>query len=117
MEEKKYKINGKEYFSKERYSLKDWGKIIGVVGELDNDNAVNTISFLLSGDKVNDLLAIVFTQPVEGEIYEEDFEEVSRAINDFFTRKKNLMKNISASSPSSTGNTTTQPTGSKNSQT
>lgn len=91
-----YTINQRTYKLKDRYSLKDWGKILKILSGLTlEDN--NSIALLLSDNRVEELLAIILDRPVEGEIYEEDFEEVSRAINDFFTRKKSLIKNTSSS--------------------
>lgn len=91
-----YTINQKTYKLKDRYSLKDWGKILKILSGLTlEDN--NSIALLLSDNRVEELLAIILDRPVEDEIYEEDFNEVSRAINDFFTRKKSLMKNTSSS--------------------
>lgn len=91
-----YKINNAEYKLKEKYTLKDWGKILKILSGLTlEDN--NSIALLLSDNRVEELLAIILDRPVEGEIYEDDFSEVSRAINDFFTRKKSLIKNTSSS--------------------
>jgi len=91
-----YTINQKTYKLKDRYSLKDWGKILKILSGLTlEDN--NSIALLLSDNRVEELLAIILDRPVEDEIYEDDFNEVSRAINDFFTRKKSLMKNTSSS--------------------
>jgi len=87
-----YLINNTEYKLKDKYTLKDWGKILKLLGGF-NLNEENSISLLLSDNRIEDLLSIILNKPIEGEIYEEDFEEVSRAINDFFTRKKSLMKN------------------------
>jgi hypothetical protein len=58
----------------------------------------SSFTVLLSEDRIENLLAVILDRPVEGEIYEDDFTEVSRAINDFFTRKKSLIKNTSSSS-------------------
>jgi hypothetical protein len=92
-----YTINQKTYKLKDRYSLKDWGKILKILSGLTlEDN--NSIALLLSDNRVEELLAIILDRPVEDEIYEDDFNEVSRAINDFFTRKKSLMKNTNGSS-------------------
>lgn len=92
-----YKINNAEYKLKEKYTLKDWGKILKILSGLTlEDN--NSIALLLSDNRVEELLAIILDRPVEDEIYEDDFNEVSRAINDFFTRKKSLMKNTNGSS-------------------
>jgi len=91
-----YKINNAEYKLKEKYTLKDWGKILKILSGLTlEDN--NSIALLLSDNRVEELLAIILDRPVEGEIYEDDFSEVSRAINDFFSRKKSLIKNTSSS--------------------
>lgn len=92
-----YTINQKTYQLKDKYTLKDWGKIIKILSGLTLDDD-NSVALLLSDNRVEDLLAIILDKPIEGDIYEEDFEEVSRAINDFFTRKKSLMKNTNGSS-------------------
>lgn len=91
-----YKINNAEYKLKEKYTLKDWGKILSLLGGLNPDES-SSLTLLLSDNRVENLLAVILDKPVEGEIYEEDFSEVSRAINDFFTRKKSLIKNTSSS--------------------
>ncbi len=107
MKQRKYSINGKDYYLKEKYSIKDWGAILKLISAMDMNNGRNSLISFLAEEKMAILLNIIFTQPVEGEIYEDDFEEASAAINDFFTRKKSLMKNIKTSSPSSTGNIST----------
>lgn len=91
-----YTINQKTYQLKDKYTLKDWGKILKLLSGLSLDDN-NSIALLLTDNRVEELLAVILDKPVEGEIYEEDFNEVSRAINDFFTRKKSLIKNTSSS--------------------
>jgi hypothetical protein len=91
-----YTINQKTYQLKNKYTLKDWGEILKILSGFNlEDN--NSIILLLTDNRIERLLSIILDKPIEGEIYEEDFEEVSRAINDFFTRKKSLMKNTSSS--------------------
>lgn len=92
-----YRINNAEYNLKERYTLKDWSKILGLLEKV-NMQTGNSISLLLTDNRLENLLDVIFDRPVEGEIFEDDFEEVSRAINDFFTRKKSLIKNTNVSS-------------------
>lgn len=91
-----YRINNVEYSLKEKYTLKDWGRILNLLSGLNLQNE-NSISLLLTDNRVENLLAIIFDKPIEGEIFEDDFEEVSRAINDFFTRKKSLIRNTKSS--------------------
>lgn len=91
-----YKINQQTYRLKNKYTLKDWGKIIKLLSGFNLDDS-GSIPLLLTDNRIEELLAIILDKPVEGEIYEDDFEEVSRAINDFFTRKKSLMKNTNSS--------------------
>lgn len=98
-----YTINQKTYQLKDKYTLKDWGKILKILSGLNLDDN-NSIALLLSDNRVEDLLAIILDKPIEGDIYEDDFNEVSRAINDFFTRKKSLMKNTTSSSVNLTEN-------------
>lgn len=97
-ENKTYIIDGKEYRLKERYSLKDWGVILKIVSTAGEGDGVNSVIMLLAEGRIKELLNVIFQEAVECEIYEEDFEEVSRAINDFFSRKKSLMKNTRVSS-------------------
>lgn len=94
-----YLINGIEYKLKEKYTLKDWGKILEIINSAGGDEKTIIIS-LLAQDKITDLLNIILdTQgsPIN-EIYEEDFETVNKIIMDFFSRKKSLMKNTIISS-------------------
>jgi len=92
-----YTINQKTYQLKNKYTLKDWGEILKILSGFNlEDN--NSIILLLTDNRIERLLSIILDKPIEGEIYEEDFEEVSRAINDFFTRKKSLMKNTAGTS-------------------
>ena len=112
-----YNIGGKEYSFKDKYSLKDWAKILKIIGNLNLQDNFASIVSLLDGDNLIMLLWNIFGEPFEGEVYEEDFEEVSNAINDFFGRKDSLMRNIKAGSPNSTSkpnlpqdNSSTSPT-------
>ncbi|WP_337871626.1 hypothetical protein [Ignavibacterium sp.] len=90
-----YQINGKTYKLKEKYSLKDWGKILKLISSINQaDDITNQIIILISDDRLADLLNTILDNPVEGEIYEDDFEEVNKIIRDFFSRKNGLMKNI-----------------------
>lgn len=91
-----YRINNAEYNLKEKYTLKDWSKILSLLSVV-NMQKENSISLLLTDNRLEDLLAVIFDKPIGGEIFEDDFEEVSRAINDFFTRKKSLIKNMNGS--------------------
>ncbi|QKJ99932.1 MAG: hypothetical protein HND40_10355 [Ignavibacteriota bacterium] len=96
-ETKTYTINQQIYHLKNKYTLKDWGRILKILSGLNTDDK-NSIMLLLTDNRVEDLLGVILDRPVEGDIFEEDFNEVSRAINDFFTRKKSLMKNTTGSS-------------------
>ncbi|BDQ03488.1 hypothetical protein [Ignavibacterium sp.] len=96
-ETKPYTINQQIYHLKNKYTLKDWGRILKILSGLNTDDK-NSIMLLLTDNRVEDLLGVILDRPVEGDIFEEDFNEVSRAINDFFTRKKSLMKNTTGSS-------------------
>ncbi|MCS7054458.1 MAG: hypothetical protein NZM09_12115 [Ignavibacterium sp.] len=93
--EKVYKINNTYFALREKYSLRDWGNILKIIGDLDPENNKNSFIILLSEGKIIDLLNIILNGKVPEEIYEEDFAEVTRAINDFFLRKQSLIKNIS----------------------
>lgn len=89
-----YQINGKTYKLKEKYSLKDWGKILKLISSINQgDDLTNQIIILISDDRLTELLNTILDKPVEGEIYEDDFEEVNKIIKDFFSRKNGLMKN------------------------
>ncbi|MEM3091776.1 MAG: hypothetical protein QXD05_01445 [Candidatus Pacearchaeota archaeon] len=94
-----YLINGIEYKLKEKYTLKDWGKILEIINSAGGDEKTIIIS-LLAQDKITDLLNIILdTQGSNiNEIYEEDFETVNKIIMDFFSRKKSLTKNTIISS-------------------
>ncbi|WP_337872888.1 hypothetical protein [Ignavibacterium sp.] len=90
-----YQINGKTYKLKEKYSLKDWGKILKLISSINQaDDITNQIIILISDDRLADLLNTILDNAIEGEIYEDDFEEVNKIIRDFFSRKNGLMKNI-----------------------
>lgn len=90
-----YQINGKTYKLKGKYSLKDWGKILKLISSINQaDDITSQIIVLISDDRLTELLNTILDNPVEGEIYEDDFEEVNKIIRDFFSRKNGLMKNI-----------------------
>ena len=98
MSNKVYKINGIEYKLKDKYTLKDWGNILKILSAFDPNNIQNSIIILLTEDKIKDLLSLILNKPIEGEIYEDDFETINRVIQDFFSRKKSLIKNITSHS-------------------
>ena len=98
MNNKVYKINGIEYKLKDKYTLKDWGNILKILSAFDPNNIQNSIIILLTEDKIKDLLALILNKPIEGEIYEDDFETINRVIQDFFSRKKSLIKNTTSHS-------------------
>lgn len=100
METKTYTINQKQYQLKDKYSLSDWGEIIKIIGALGNDNEFNSMVMLLADNKLQELLNVILDKPVDTVIYEDDFKAVSDAVNDFFTRKKSLIKGMKNSSPS-----------------
>ena len=54
----------------------------------------------MAENKLQSLLNIILNAPVEGDIYEEDFEAVTSAVNDFFSRKKSLMRSMEQPSAS-----------------
>ncbi|PID59464.1 MAG: hypothetical protein CR986_06220 [Ignavibacteriae bacterium] len=94
---KTYKLAGKEFTAKKRYSLKDWGKIIEQLEGFDPENPIAGTAVLLKGNTVNNILDAIFEEDFNEELYEDDFTKAMKVINDFFTRKKSLM-NASASS-------------------
>lgn len=93
-----YKINNVEYNLKNKYTLKDWGLILKILQNFgQKNNLTDQIVILLADDKLIDLLNLILDKRIEGEIYEEDFEEVNKIIRDFFSRKSGLMKNTGSS--------------------
>lgn len=94
-----YTINGITYQLKQRYTLKDWGEILKIIAS-NNTAPDQVLISLLAEDKLKELLNLILDKPIEGELYEENIEAISKAINDFFARSKSLMKNITSSSTS-----------------
>lgn len=92
MESKNYDLAGKEYSLKEKYSFKDWGNILKVIMGMDSEKPEIVVVTLLAEDKLIELLNLILDRPLEDELFEDDFEAAARAINDFFSRKKSLMK-------------------------
>ena len=91
-----YIINGVAYHPKERYSLKVWARILEILRTLPLSNGgttseVTTAVAILGSDTLPELLTLILDAPVEGELYDDDIDDVQRAINDFFLRKKSLM--------------------------
>ena len=93
-----YMINNIEYKPKERYSLKDWGKVLEIMNSANGKDEQSIVINLLAQDKITDLLNIILdTQgAIINDIYEEDFDTVNKVITDFFSRKKSLMKNTTS---------------------
>jgi len=100
---KKYNINGKEYQFKEKYTLKEWGKILNILSGVDKNNVENAVIMFLMSDKIGELLSVIFGCEI-GELYEEDMGSINEAIQDFFLRRNSLMKSIERSSKKSTRN-------------
>jgi hypothetical protein len=97
---KTYLINNTSYALKEKYTLKDWGNIIKIIGTLDLDNNVGAVGLIMAEGKLQELLNTILNGKIEGEIFEDDFEVVVEVINDFFARKKSLIKSLNNSSKS-----------------
>lgn len=92
-----YTINQKTYNLKSKYTLKDWGLILKLLSAIEQDNLNEQIIMLLAEDKLLELLNLILDRPIDGDIYEEDFEEVNKVIRDFFSRKSGLIKNTNSS--------------------
>lgn len=92
-----YTINQKTYHLKNKYTLKEWGLILKLLTNIDQNSVTNQLTALLAEDKLTELLNIILDRPVEGDLYEDDIEEVNRIIRDFFSRKNALMKNTNGS--------------------
>lgn len=90
-----YIINNIEYKLKEKYLLKDWGKILEIINSANSKDEQSIVINLLAQDKITDLLNIILDTKGANinDIYEEDFDTVNKVIVDFFSRKKSLMKN------------------------
>lgn len=97
-EQRTYIINNTEYHLKEKYTLKDWGRIIQCVETLDKDNIEKSMIILLAEDKLGDLLNLILDKPISGDLYEEDFDTVNKVTKDFFSRKNPLTGNTTKSS-------------------
>jgi hypothetical protein len=90
-----YQINGKNYKLKEKYTLKEWGEIIKLLSELQHgDNSANALISLLSNGLLIQLLSLILDNPIDGELYENDVDTIIKIIEDFFSRKESLIKNI-----------------------
>jgi hypothetical protein len=90
-----YQINGKNYKLKEKYTLKEWGEIIKLLSELQHgDNSPNALISLLANGLLIQLLNLILDNPIEGELYENDIDTITKIIEDFFSRKESLIKNI-----------------------
>lgn len=87
-----YIINNVEYKLKDRYTVKDWGKVLKLVKEVDENDVEKSVIVLLTEDKLSELLNIILDKKLDDEIYEEDFDSVNKAIKDFFSRKNSLIK-------------------------
>jgi len=89
---KKYILAGKEYTLKEKYSLKDWGKILKELSEAkaEDENSFDTVVNLMAGGGLERTLNLILDRPLEGELMETDVEEVGKVITDFFSRKSAL---------------------------
>lgn len=95
-----YKIAGNEYRLKNRYTLKDWGEIIKITAKLSLENHMNSLIILLAENQLEAMLSLLLDKPIQNELYEDDFEEISNVIRDFFLRKGSLMTNINPTSKS-----------------
>lgn len=93
-EQKIYKINGVDHKLKARYSLREWGKILGIISHLNIKNPSEALIVLMAEDKFLDLLNLILDKPIEGELFEDNFEVIGEVIKDFFSRKQGLMKNV-----------------------
>lgn len=93
-ETKTYTINQQIYHLKNRYTLKDWGKILKILSDFkQGEDITGQVVVLLAENKLTELLNIILDRPIDLDIYEDDFEEVNKIIRDFFSRNNGLIKN------------------------
>jgi len=86
--EQTFVFDKKEYKFKEKYGLKDWNKVVSLIQKLDNDLSVANI---LNVDFIPELLTAILDTPTPFvDVYEEDFEEIGKVLESFFSRKTSL---------------------------
>lgn len=97
----KYIIQSKEYYFREKYSFGDWQKVIKFLQGVNPDDVMSMVSIILDESKIIPLLNIIVSgdNPLPETLYESDFEEVNRAIQDFFLRKESLIRLSAQSLP------------------
>jgi len=84
--EKFYIIQNNSFSLKGNYSFGDWQKVIRFIGDINMNEPLQVIEVLLDEKKVIPLLNTILTgaKPITEPLFEEEFEEVNKAINDFF---------------------------------
>lgn len=92
-----YKINGKTYTLKEKYSLKIWGQIVNLLSAFEKDDATKAIVALLTDGIIIELLNLILNEKIEDELYEDDLPVVTEILQVFFSRKNSLIKNTNVS--------------------
>lgn len=88
-----YIINNIEYKFKDKYTLKDWGRIFKILSKLKDKDVSTSLIILLEDNTLIELLNLILDKPIkEEELFEEDFETITKIIQDFFSRKTSLIK-------------------------
>ena len=88
---KTYILNGNKYSTHEKYTMQDWGSILKFLQGFDATDPLAGVIILLQGDNLTELLKLILCDYNGEKLFEDDFEEVSKIISDFFTRKNSLI--------------------------
>jgi len=93
-----YTINGKQYTLKEKYTLRDWGQILKLLSSIQPvEDVTKATVILLTDNKIVELLNLILSSKVEGELYEDDLPVITEILQVFFSRKNGLIKNTGSS--------------------
>ncbi len=95
-----YNITGKQYSLKEKYTLKNWGKILQLLNgaKSKTDDELEITINLISNGTLDEVLNLILDKELESELMESDLEVAGKIIVDFFSRKESLMSSTKKSS-------------------
>lgn len=91
-----YAIGERTYPKIEKIKLKQYKQLRKLLAKLPGNDLKNELLYLLDGDLIEEVLAVLFEEPDKTAFEDIDDETLVRILSDFFDSKMELMESFTA---------------------